>query len=120
LNPALCWGGFLSLFFLAWLAIGRRDNVSWFILIAYLAQLLPWIPIPRLTFAYHYFPCSVFLALSLGRMFSVMRLNCKEWKKQIGGFVLGSILLFVLFYPVLSGAPRQQLGVWAWLPTWPF
>ena len=34
--------------------------------------------------------------------------------------LLGSLLLFVLFYPVLSGTPRQQLGIWGWLPTWPF
>ena len=120
LNPALCWGGFLSLFFVVWLAIKRRDANSGFILLAYLAQLVPWIPISRLTFAYHYFPCTVFLALSLGQCFNVMRLNCKNWKLQVGAFALGSAALFLLFYPVLSGMPRQPLGIWSWLPTWPF
>ncbi len=119
-NPALCWGGFISLFFLGYLALRRRDAASGFILLGYLAQLVPWIPIARLTFAYHYFPCTVFLALSMGQMFNVIRLNCKNWKLHIGGFVLGSIALFALFYPVLSGMPRQPLGIWSWLPTWPF
>ncbi len=120
LNPALCWGGFISLFFVGWLAIRRRDRASGFILLGYLAQLLPWIPISRLTFAYHYFPCTIFLALSLGQCFNIIRLNCKNWKLQIGAFALGSIALFVLFYPVLSGMPRQPIGIWSWLPTWPF
>ena len=120
LNPALCWGGLISLFFTGYLALGRRDMRSGFIVLGYLAQLLPWIPIARLTFAYHYFPCSVFLALSLGQMFNVIRLNSKSWKVQVFGFVLGSAVLFVLFYPVLSGMPRSPLGIWSWLPTWPF
>ena len=62
----------------------------------------------------------MFLALSMGQMFSVIRLNSKNWKIQLGGFALASLALFLLFYPVLSGAPRQPVGIWAWLPTWPF
>ena len=119
-NPVLCWGGLLSLFFTGYLAIGRRDMRSGFIMLAYLAQLVPWIPIARLTFAYHYFPCTVFLALSMGQMFNVVRLNCKSWKIQLGGFVLLSFAVFLLFYPALSGAPRAAADTLRWLPTWPF
>jgi dolichyl-phosphate-mannose--protein O-mannosyl transferase len=118
-NPALCWGGFLSLFFVGFLAIRRRDMVSGFILLGFLAQLLPWIPIPRLTFAYHYFPCTVFLCLSMGQMFNVCRLNCKNWRIQIAGFVLLSLILFVFFYPALTGMPRGVTDILRWLPTWP-
>ena len=119
-NPVLCWGGLLSLFFTGYLAIGRRDMRSGFVLLAYLAQLLPWIPIARLTFAYHYFPCTVFLVLSLGQMFNVMRLNCRGWKLQLGGFTLGSAAVFAMFFPVLSGIAVINTGLWKWLPTWPF
>ena len=119
-NPVLCWGGLLSLFFTGYLAIGRRDMRSGFVLLAYLAQLLPWIPIARLTFAYHYFPCTVFLVLSLGQMFNVMCLNCRGWKLQLGGFTLGSAAVFAMFFPVLSGIAVINTGLWKWLPTWPF
>jgi len=119
-NPVLCWGGLISLFFTGYLALVRRDMPSGFILLGYLAQLVPWIPIARLTFAYHYFPCTVFLCLSMGRLFSVCRLNSRQWRLQLGGIVLLSFALFVLFYPALSGAPRAVTNTLRWLPTWPF
>lgn len=118
-NPALCWGGLISLFFTGYLAIVRKDRRCGFILLGYLAQLVPWIPIARLTFAYHYFPCTVFLALSMGQMFNVCRLNSKAWRLQLAGFVVGSLVLFMLFYPALSGAPRGVTDILRWLPTWP-
>ena len=119
-NPVLCWGGLVSLFFTGYLAVGRRDMRSGFILLGYLAQLVPWVPIARLTFAYHYFPCTVFLCLSMGQMFNVIRLNSKNWRLHIAAFVLGSLAVFVLFYPALSGAARGTTDILRWLPTWPF
>ena len=122
LNPALCWGGLLALFVLLYMAIGRRDKKAAFLLIGYLAQLLPWVFIDRLTFAYHYFPCSVFLVLALGYVFTLMRDGRERWGWYAGGFVLVSALLFALFYPELSAHAVD--GAFAdaairWLPTWP-
>ena len=120
LNPALCWGGLLSLFVLIYTAIFRRDRCAGFILLGYLAQLIPWLFVTRITFEYHYFPCSVFLVLSLGYCFNLMRHNLKHWKWYISGFVTLSIALFVMFYPALSGKPVAATGLLSWLPTWPF
>ena len=53
LNPALCWGGLLSLFVLIYTAIFRRDRCAGFILLGYLAQLIPWMFVTRITFEYH-------------------------------------------------------------------
>ncbi len=122
-NPALCWAGLLALFVLMYTAVFRRDKKAAFILLAYLAQLLPWVFVPRLTFAYHYFPCTVFLVLALGYVFSLMKLDTPGWRAYVFGFTGFCIGLFVLFYPVISGAPVSSafadkfLG---WLPTWPF
>ena len=122
LNPALCWGGFLSLFVLLYTALFRRDRRAAFILVGYLAQLLPWVFISRLTFAYHYFPSSVFLVLALGYVFALMRENRAGWKRYALPFALASLLLFVMFYPVLSGSPVDNAAasrLLAWFPTWP-
>ena len=122
-NPALCWGGLMSLFVLLYTAVFRRDRMAAFILVGYLAQLLPWVLVRRLTFEYHYFPCTVFLLLSLGYCFKLMRLGNRRWRWYLGGFAAVSAALFVLFYPALSGlvvdnaAATKLLG---WLPTWPF
>ncbi len=121
-SPTLCWGGLLSLFVLGYEALFRRDRRAAFLLIGYLAQLLPWVFISRLTFAYHYFPCSVFLVLALGYVFALLRDNVRGWHWYAGGFAAVSLLLFVLFYPCLSGAPIDNvLGtrLMGWLPSWP-
>lgn len=120
LNPALCWGGLLSLFVLIYTATFRRDRCAGFILLGYLAQLIPWMFVTRITFEYHYFPCSVFLVLSLGYCFNLMRHNLRHWKWYVSGFVTLSIALFVMFYPALSGKPVAATGLLSWLPTWPF
>ena len=42
-NPALCWGGLLALPMLMFTALARRDREAAFVLVGYLAQLLPWV-----------------------------------------------------------------------------
>ena len=119
-NPILCWAGLLALFVLGYMALFRRDKKALFLLVGYLAQLLPWIFIGRITFAYHYFPCAAFLVLALGYVFSLMG-------KRGRGYVLGltalCVLVFVLFYPALSGLRVDNAAatrLLQWLPTWPF
>ncbi len=122
-NPALCWGGLLSLFVPVYTALARRDGTAAFILVGYLAQLLPWVLVKRLTFEYHYFPCTVFLVLSLGYSFKLLRAGNRHWRWYLGGFAAVSAALFALFYPALSGLVvdnAQATSLLGWLPTWPF
>jgi len=123
LNPVLCWAGLIAMAMCTVFAIKRRDDVSLFIVIGYLAQLLPWVFITRTTFEYHYFPSSVFLVLALARMFRLMKDNTKGWKFNVCGLTGLACALFVVFYPVLSGARvNAQLAsnLLKWLPSWPF
>ena len=119
-NPVLCWGGLFALFVLGFLAVARRDLPSAYILLGYLAQLLPWVLVQRLIFAYHYFPCTVFLALALGRCFDVMLRNDRHGWIYVCGFATLSCAVFVLFYPNLAGLPVASGILRSWLPTWPF
>lgn len=121
-NPALCWGGLLSLFVLLYTAIFRRDRTAGFILIGYIAQLLPWVFVKRPTFEYHYFPATVFLVLALCYVFALLRDKRRKWKIYVGGFALGSLVLFLLFFPALSGLQVDNSRAGAlmhWLPDWP-
>jgi hypothetical protein len=122
LNPVLCWGGLLSLPVLGWMAIRRRDRRAAFILLGYLSQLLPWVPVARLTFEYHYFPSALFLVLSLSYVLALLRENRKTWRRAAFALVLGSGLLFLLFFPALNGLEiRSDLAtaLMRWLPSWP-
>ena len=124
LNPMLCWGGLLAIFVLLYRATFKKDTEAAFIITGYFAQLIPWMFVTRLTFEYHYFPCSIFLVLAVAYVFSLME-NSKEKhaKSYIIAFTALSALLFITFYPVLSGQRIDStlaVTLYHWLPTWPF
>ena len=122
-NPVLCWAGLAGLFVLGWCAFVRRDRKALFLLLGYLAQLVPWIFISRVTFEYHYFPCSVFLVLTLGYVFSLLRENVGSWRTAVWGLTALNAAVFILFYPALWGAElntKTATLLYRWLPTWPF
>lgn len=122
-NPLLCWGGLLAMLCMVYQAVVCRDRAALFILVGYLAQLLPWVLVRRVVFEYHYFPSTIFLILALCHVLhSVQRLHFRP-----RGIILSvpavSLLLFVMFYPALSGLPIPgAYGDYflSWLPSWPF
>ncbi len=123
-NPLVCWGGLLAMAGMVWIFVQERDERALFILIGYLANLLPWVLVSRLTFAYHYFPCTVFLVLALGYIFADLRRRDVRWPIHAGGFTALCVGLFAIFYPVLSGVRvsgeyTQTFLKW-FTDTWPF
>lgn len=119
-NPLLCWGGLLALPVLACRAV-RHDRTALFLLVGYLAQVLPWVFISRLTFEYHYFAATLFLVLALGYVFD--RLRQRGSFGIVYVFTAASGALFALFYPVLTGVTVSRSYAWnvlKWLPDWPF
>jgi hypothetical protein len=122
-NPVLCWAGFVSLFVLGFCTFARRDRRALFLLVGYLAQLVPWLFISRITFEYHYFPCSVFLVLTLGYVFALLRDNDDLWRIPVWSLTALQAAAFVFFYPALWGAELNTRGaslLYRWLSTWPF
>lgn len=119
-NPLLCWGGLLALPVLTYRA-WKRDRTALFLLVGYLAQVLPWVFISRLTFEYHYFAATLFLVLALGYVFD--RLRQRGYLGIVYAFTAASGALFALFYPVLTGVTVSRSYAWnvlKWLPDWPF
>ncbi len=123
LNPLVCWMGLAAMLFMVYLVAARRDKRALFILVGYLAQLVPWVFVTRTTYEYHYFPSMVFLVLAIGRVFAEMRDHLPRWRRPVFGFTAACTALFVMFYPVLSGAwipARYGAYFLKWLPRWPF
>lgn len=107
-NPLVWWLGVPAFFYMIYSTFKNKDKTALFLVIAYLAQLVSWIPVTRLTFIYHYFPCVPFIVLMIG--YSIYRIynDAKDKKKVMySAFVYAglAIVLFVMFYPVLSGQP---------------
>lgn len=124
-NPVVCWGGLLAVLACAAQAVRRRCAKALFIVIGYLAQLVPWFFIGRITFAYHYFPSVPFLILALCYVFYSLseQEELIAWKPAMYAVTAGAAALYALFYPVLAGI---QIPSWygtcllRWLPSWPF
>jgi dolichyl-phosphate-mannose-protein mannosyltransferase len=124
LNPAVCWGGLGAIMALFWRQISRRgDGLVLFILIGYAAQLVPWMFISRITFAYHYFPSMVFLVLALSYTINGLIKEPPLGKYYAYSLCGVAIALFVMFFPVLTGLTVPNWYghmLLKWFPSWPF
>ena len=140
-NPLVWWGGLLALLMTALYAIYERSSVSkrliahdkgeisdlsydrrpLILLVAFLAQYLPWVLVPRGTYIYHYFPSVPFIILCMTLMMDYLY----DWHKKaakITGIALVVIAgaLFVAFFPYISGVrvSTAWLEAMRWLPNW--
>jgi len=124
-NPVVWWGGIVAMLAMGVRVFTHRDAKALFILIGFLSQFLPWLPVTRILFIYHYFPSTIFLVLALVHVFNTMldsgRKHCKLVICCYTGF---AGLLFVIFYPVLTGVPapfKSYSSLIRWFPGhWPF
>ena len=122
-NPLVAWGGLAAMIATVVQTIRRRCGKGLFIVIGFLAQLLPWVFIGRTTFAYHYFPSVIFLCLALGYVMNDLIESGRRWKPAIYGLTGSAAGLYALFYPALVGlrVPTWFMKAFIkWLPSWPF
>ena len=124
-NPVVWWGGLIAMGAMAVRAVGMRDGKALFILIGYLSQLLPWVFVSRIVFVYHYFPSTLFLVLALGHVFNtILERRQGRYRQAVCVYTAAAGALFVMFYPVLSGAyaPGWYFRYFLrWIPgAWPF
>ncbi|MBS7298393.1 MAG: glycosyltransferase family 39 protein [Eubacteriales bacterium] len=122
-NPLVWWAGIPAFLYVLYLAIAKREKVAVFLSISYLAQLLPWVFVSRITFIYHYFPCVPFVVLMLAYSADKLFGDSKKAKTVMVVYLVGAISLFAMFYPVLSGYPVSMDYVKTflkWFSTWVF
>ncbi len=124
-NPAVWWAGTVAMI---WLIVrcfreGFRAEKSWWILAGYGSQYLPWVLVPRSMFIYHYFGSVPFFILAITLFIrSRMEADPARTKKILLVYAIIVVVLFVAFYPVLSGLPipRVYAKCLRWMPTWWF
>jgi len=109
-NPAVWWLGLASVPFMGWLAWRERNKGYALLGVAYLLQWLPWMLSPRVAFEYHFFPNLAVICLANAVLLQrIWRYGQKlggqyAWPKLVvGGYLTAVVLLFVFFYPILSG-----------------
>ncbi|MBR3297578.1 MAG: glycosyltransferase family 39 protein [Clostridia bacterium] len=139
-NPAVWWVCFAGTLFMVLMTLRGRFKLNtdiFFLLMCMASSMLPWMLVSRCVFIYHYFATVPLIILS-----SVYVLKHYEDKyhfipkekrielSKAANFIpyykfiwLGlAVLLFIVFYPVITGIPVAKTYVQAlqWLPTWSF
>lgn len=126
-NPMVWWAGIPAFIAMIYFALRDKDRKSGFLCIGYLAQLVPWMNVSRITFIYHYFPSVPFITIMIGyTMYRIVKLKEEEKYQKIGKYVciayaVGAVALFALYYPILSGYPIDAQFVadhLRWLERW--
>jgi dolichyl-phosphate-mannose-protein mannosyltransferase len=94
------------------------NSTALFILVGYLAELMPWMLVTRTTYIYHYFPCVPFVVLAIGYSIKTFYDNARHKKAVMTAavaYTAAALILFAMFYPVLSGYPCEESYVDTWL-----
>ena len=123
-NPFIWWLGIPAFCYTTYLAIKEKENyTARFLIVGYLAQYLPWFFVTRITFIYHYFPSIAFVVYMI--VYCMMHLKKKIANRTfimiLSLYGMATFLLFVLFYPVLSGQPVEVEYVdkyLRWFDSW--
>lgn len=123
-NPLVWWVGIPALGLMLYSLVTKKDKRAFFLVVAYVIQILFWIPVTRTTFIYHYFPCVPFLTLMIGCVMEDMYDEAGNKKLAAGiccAYAVAAVVLFAMFYPVLSGAPCgvEYAKNWLkWFDSW--
>lgn len=121
-NPLIWWTGIAAMLTTMWISVKRRDKHVYMLWIAFLAQYVPWMLVPRETFLYHYFAMVPFVILSIVYLFQLLEERRPTFKRVRNWFAAAAALLFVLYYPALSGltVPKWYIDLLRWFPSWVF
>ena len=135
-NPLLWWAGIPGLVAAAWLWWKKRSRWAAVVLAGFGSVYLPWVLVPRLTFIYHYFTAVPFLVVALCGVFAVISqqgpfarrltfpggVECSATTLLMAAFTGACLVLFALYFPVISGSPttREYANALELFETWYF
>ncbi len=134
-NPAVFWIGIFCIFIAAVLALYKNDKRAVPLLVAFAFQYVPWFFIKRCIFIYHFFTATPFMMLCtvfvlyyfrehfpkyMGKMYmsSNLEKSMQETSKVLTySYLVIVALLFVLFYPAISGmvVDESYLNLVSWM-----
>lgn len=121
-NPVIWWSALPAVLIAAIIAGKQRDRRMAVIFTGFACQYVPWILVPRVTFIYHFFSVVPFMMLS---QVYVMQKAMERFPRSRSGIICYLVLaglLFVVFYPVLSGlqVSASYVDRLRWLKSWIF
>lgn len=121
-NPAIWWVGVACVIISLAIALKKNDRRMLPVFIAIFVQYIPWMLVDRCTYIYHYFPILPFVMLCIAYVVVYVKNNIPHGKKAIGAYFAVVALLFVMFFPALTGlrVPSSYIEFLKWFPSWSF
>lgn len=102
-NPAIFWTGIAVVPYILYVSIIKRKINAIFLLIAFLSLYLPYIFVSRLMFIYHFYYSVPFLIIMIAYVINdLLRHKPKDYI-LLFIYISMVIMLFFMFYPILSG-----------------
>ncbi len=120
-NPLVWWAGIPAFLVMLYLIFAKKDRKAAFLAVGYLSQYAPWMLIGRVVFIYHYFPSVPFITAMVVYCMYLLVKRFPKAKKWMFVYTGAALVLFIMFYPVLSGEPTTVDYVQHWLKwfkTW--
>jgi len=119
-NPLTMLFGLPALAWCAWHGLVRRYWAALGVALVYAVSLGFWVIASKpVQFYYHYALPSMALLAALALACDALWRN--GWHKSALAPVVGSVLVFGWFYPIISGAPLvgpDSFAVWTWMEAW--
>ena len=121
-NPFLYWAFLPAALWVArrWWREGRTAALV-VLLIVFLGQWLPWMLVPRMTFAYHFLPAVPFGCLAVATAVVDVCREHAGWRRTLAvEYVVLVVAAFAFFYPLYAYAPVSPHGLELrlWLSSW--
>jgi dolichyl-phosphate-mannose--protein O-mannosyl transferase len=139
-NPILWWLSTAAILFLVWILAQKLLNwaianpqkrshsplstdtwIALYLVLNWLANLLPWVRVTRCTFMYHYMGASVFSGLAIAFIVDQCLHSYRREFRALGVTVIFAILLaFVFWMPIYLGLPLspESYRLRMWFPSW--
>lgn len=121
-NPAVWWAGIPAFFVAIFISVKTKDRRMVVIFSAIIAQYLPWMLVPRIAFIYHYFSIVPFIILCIVYIIEYIMNKSSGARQAVYGYLALVLVLFIIFYPVLSGmeVSSDYVQKLEWFGTWIF
>lgn len=121
-NPVIWWTGMLAVGAAFVLAVRKKDARLVPVLLALLFQYIPWILVERLTFLYHFFSIVPFMIFCIVYIIETLESRWPKARYIVWAYLAAAAVLFVVFYPVLSGMQvnASYVNGLHWLGRWVF
>lgn len=121
-NPLIWWFSIPALITGIVLAIRRKDRYMIVPILGALFQYIPWMVVRRMAFIYHYFSVMPFLIIIMVYLIKIFYGYGRTARKLVYIYLILTALMFVMFYPILSGVivPKWYASLLQWFPGWSF